>query len=260
MRPPATYCYWSIATAPTHRELMRQCVVSARQAGETADFHVYCDEPIQGPQVFSHETAPFPVFHGMYKLLFLKQFVAHLNYDYFVFIDSDTHFMRQPAGLLDLLKFSPFHTPLETPLDQTPPGAIWEGSSLDAWQQRMRHKNTPNAPYYLADGGFWITHHDVIEQVADLALYYWNDADAPPDADRSLGLKNAAFTLSFITQMLCGNPLQHSIADTLPLWMPDRLGTFTPNQRALIYEWPLTKKRVECSPAMVHLKRKRQPV
>jgi hypothetical protein len=231
---------------------MQRCVASARAVGEVRDFHVFCDAPIAG--AIGHETPPFPNFHGVYSLLYLKQFVARLDYDFFIYVDSDTLFLRQPEGLLELPRHAPFHIPFETSTAQIPADAVWEGVRLGAWRDRLRYKDTPNAPYYLVDSGFWIAHHDVIDQVAELAKYYWTDADAPPGADLSLGLKNISYTLSFIAHLLGGNPKNHGVQDSLRVWMPDRLKTFTGANRTLTYQWPLTDIKVECSPAIVHLK------
>ncbi len=108
MRP--TYCYWSVATGP-YAELMARCVASARAAGVFKEFHVMTDRPIQGAE--SYEAYEVELTDKLFKLVYLKAAISKLNFDYYVWVDADTLFHRNPRNLLASLSRSPIHVPLE---------------------------------------------------------------------------------------------------------------------------------------------------
>lgn len=110
MNTPPTYCYWSVATGP-YVGLMERCVASARSAGVFKEFHVLTDRPIQGAE--SYEAYEVELTDKLFKLVYLKAAISKLNFEYYVWVDADTVFRRNPRNLLACLGRSPIHVPLE---------------------------------------------------------------------------------------------------------------------------------------------------
>jgi hypothetical protein len=106
-----TYCYWSVADGDYAR-MFGATVKSARQVGVFKDFHVWADRPVPG--AICHESGPFEKWGCLFKLLFLRDAVGKLNYDYFVWLDTDTWFVRNPGDVLRVLKGAPLHIALES--------------------------------------------------------------------------------------------------------------------------------------------------
>ena len=53
---------------------------------------------------------------GIFKLIYLKAGMSKLLFDYFIWIDADSVFVRNPRNVLDSLGKSPIHVPLTTNL------------------------------------------------------------------------------------------------------------------------------------------------
>src|SRR4029077_6821398 len=107
------YCYWSVATGP-YAALMEQCVASARRWGVFKEFHVLTDRPIEGCECYDAQSVENT--DGMFKLVYLKAGMTKLLFDYFIWIDADSVFVRHPRNVLDCLGKSPIHVPLMTDL------------------------------------------------------------------------------------------------------------------------------------------------
>src|SRR5271154_4100486 len=85
------YCYWS-AVDGIYAQMMQTVVDSAREAGVFKDFHVWTDRPIDGATC--HPAANFDKTLYLFKLRFLRDEVSRLDYDYFVWLDADSYFVR----------------------------------------------------------------------------------------------------------------------------------------------------------------------
>ncbi len=92
MKP--SYCYWSVADGD-YGALMERCVRSAREAGVFKEFHVLTDRPLEGCECY--DAYQIEKENGLFKLHYLKAGMSRLNFDYFVWIDADTLFARNPV-------------------------------------------------------------------------------------------------------------------------------------------------------------------
>jgi len=73
------YCYWSVVDGDY--ALMAQAVVrSARRLGVFKDFHIWTDKPIE--EAICHDAGKFEKWGCLFKLVFLRDAVQKLNYDY----------------------------------------------------------------------------------------------------------------------------------------------------------------------------------
>src|SRR5713226_289930 len=91
--------------------MMEHCVGTARHAGVFKEFHVLCDRPLEGCECY--DAYKLEKTHGLFKLHYLKVGMTRLSFDYFIWLDADTVFVRNPVNILDALGKCPLHVPLE---------------------------------------------------------------------------------------------------------------------------------------------------
>ncbi|MHB8520226.1 MAG: hypothetical protein ACYDH9_05660 [Limisphaerales bacterium] len=244
------YCYWSVVNRG-YADMMKSTVQSARRAGVFKDFHIWTDRPIAGARC--HSARNVDLSYYLFKIHFLRDAVKALNYDYFVWLDADTYFVRNPGDVLRVLQGSPVHATLEAdaaaPNNRRPD---WWGCPLSKYAKLMRFKGVNSNSIFNVNAGFWIVHHDVIDTFCDLALDFWHFCkhfgweftEEPP--------------LAYAMHMLCGNPYRHTIGQTSDLWASDWLGCYfdsLPDGRPWMFEDYFSGERCLVNPAIVHAMR-----
>src|SRR5205814_4957356 len=108
------------------------------------------------------------------KLHYLRDAVKRLKYDYFVWLDADTYFVRNPGDVLRVMRGAPVHSSLES--DACNPSNVrtdWWDCSLTNYATLMRFKGVRSKAIFNVNAGFWIVHHDVIDRFVELALEFW---------------------------------------------------------------------------------------
>jgi hypothetical protein len=191
------YCYWSVCDGP-YAAMMENCVRTARETGVFKEFHVLTDRPIEGCECY--DAMQCDKTHGLFKLHYLKAGMSKLLFDYFVWIDAETVFKRNPVNLLDCLSKSPVHVPLETNLSKLEEDRRWRGTSLFQLRELFRQEGVSNQ-VYLSSSAFWIVHREAIDSVYELALGFWHKAKAA-------GVTvHVAAALGHAMQMLCADPV-----------------------------------------------------
>ena len=244
MRP--RYCYWSVCDG-TYGALMEHCVRTARQAGVFKEFHVLTDRPLAGCECY--DCFQFDKANGLFKLHYLKAGMSRLNFDYFVWLDADTVFVRNPVDVLGALGRSPIHIPLEANLSALKEDTEWKGVSLHKLRELMQQQGIVNE-IYLCQSAFWMVHHDAIEPVYDLALGFWHKA-------KEGGLVvDVSAALGYALQMFCADPEAHRLKNNRDLWASDEKGCFRetlPDGTPWIWQHPVGLDPVEIRPAILHL-------
>jgi hypothetical protein len=232
--------------------MMEHCVRTARQAGVFKEFHVLTDRPLEGCECY--DAFQFEKTHGLFKLHYLKVGMGRLNFDYFVWLDADTVFVRNPVDVLAPLGRSPIHVPLELNLSAITEDRTWKEVSLFRLREALRHEGIVNQ-VYLCGSAFWIVHHDAIEIVYDLALGFWHKAkDAGTIADVSAAL-------GYAMQILCADPEGHMLTQLPNLWVSDDEGLFRerlPDGSPWIWRLPLGDQAAEVRPSIIHLPRSKE--
>lgn len=244
------YCYWSVVDG-CYTDMMQAVVDSARRVGVFKDFHVWCDRPIDG--ACSHPVKKLDKKLYLFKLRFLREQVKRLNYDYFVWLDADTWFVRNPGDPLRVLQGAPVHASLESD------AALPDNYRLDWWDcplgnyvKLMQFLGVHSKAVFNVNAGFWIVHHDVIDTFCALAFDFW-------EFSKELGYE---FTeeppLAYATHMLCGNPYLHTLRHTSDLWASDWRGCYEgrlPDGKEWPFEDYFTGEQFMVNPAIVHAMR-----
>lgn len=268
------YCYWSVCDGP-YGAMMEHCVRTARQAGVFKEFHILCDRLLEGCECY--DAYQIEKDHGLFKLHYLKVGMSRLNFEWFVWLDADTVFLRNPANVLAPVGRSPIHVPLEANLTawkksretskattdrceggsaESNPDAGESGTGVEAESVRLvrlheifRQEGVANQ-VYLSGSSFWIVHHDAIEAIYDCALGFWHKAkEAGETADVSAAL-------GYAMQIFCGNPESHLLHKHPEVWVDDRDG-FLANGAESNQPWlwrdALSGGGVQAQPAIVHV-------
>lgn len=247
------FCYWSIGDGP-YALMLRALVASARAVGVEEDFHLWCDCDIP-----SAECHPLPKFDKrlyLFKFEFLRDYVAKLDYDYYVFLDADTWFVRHPGNLLRALDGAPVHVCLES--DCTVPDSVrpdWWGCLLPQFVELMRESGVRSRSVFNTNAGFWIVHREAVSTFMELAFEFWRHAAS----------KGYEFTeeapLAYVGQMLVGDPYRHRLLARTDLWASDWTGAFAgrlPADETWKFSDYMTGQPYTVSPAIVHAMRSKQ--
>lgn len=248
-----TFCYWSVVDGEW-TGMIRTAVRSARAVGVTTEFHVWSDGAIDGAVV--HPAGGFDKSHYLFKLTFLRDAVRALDYDYFVWLDADTYFVRHPGDVLRALRGAPLHATLEANAcargNRRPD---WWGCPLLMYAWLMQAKGVRSRAIYNVNAGFWIVHRDAIDTVCGLALEFWEFA-------RSQGF---TFTeeapLAYATHMLVGDAEAHTLGQTADLWASDWTGCYAdrlPDGQPWTFEDYFSGAPTTVNPAIVHAMRSKR--
>ena len=246
MKP--TYCYWSVVDGD-YVDMMSGTIHSARRVGVFKDFHIWSDRPVRG--AVSHAIEKLDKSNLLFKIFFLRDAARSLNYDYLVWLDADTYFVRNPGNVLRVLHASPVHTTFES--DACAPNnrrSAWWECSLSRFARLMQVKGVRNKSIFNVNAGFWIVHHDVIDTFCALALDFWElwkrDGHDPFPEEPAM---------AYAAQMLCGNPYLHTLPNSSDLWASDWTGCWKdqlPDGRPWMFEDYFNGERSLVNPAIVH--------
>lgn len=246
----AKYCYWSVADG-TYGAMIENCVRTARQAGVFKEFHVLTDRPLAGCECY--DCFRCDKADGLFKLHYLKVGMSKLLFDYFIWLDADTVFTRNPVDILSPIGHSPIHVPLEVNLSALTEDQPWHGRSCFQVRDFFRKAGVLNS-VFLSRSAFWTVHHDAIDEVHSLALEFAaqaKSADLPVTVDQALG---------YAMQILCADPERHHLANCTELWATDDAGYFSealPDRDPWPWRHPLLSQTTLISPAIVHLPRRK---
>jgi hypothetical protein len=245
------YCFWSVADGQ-YGKMMESVIKSARNVDIDTDFHIWSDQNINGS--VTHQSGTFDKNAYLFKFHFLKNEVSKLNYDYFIFIDADSYFVRKPDNILKVLYGSPVHICMEsdcTLLTNKRPD--WWGCLLPKYCQLMKFAGVRSKAIYNTNAGFWIVHHDVIDTFYELGMNFWN-----------LCKNNGCYKfteeppLAYIGHMLMGNPYIHTLRENTDIWASDWIGWYNnrlPDGKEFEFEDYMSGNKIRVNPYLVHCMR-----
>lgn len=244
------FCYWSVVDGD-YSWMMAAVIRSARAVGVYHDFHVWSDRQIDG--AINHPAGTFDKWGCLFKLVFLRDAVRHLDYEYFIWLDTDMWFVRHPGDPLRVLQGSPLHIALEC--DLTNPRNVrgdWWGCPNNRFAELMRQHGVRSRSIFNLNGGLFIVHREAVETVFKLAFNFW-------EFSKKQGFKfNDEPLLCYAMHMLCGNPYVHTTRVTADFWASDWTGVFRdrlPDGNPWWFSDYFTDERIPVNPAIVHAMR-----
>ena len=164
------FCYWSVATGG-YVELLEAMIDSARRVGVEEDFHVWTDREVPGATW--HPAGAFDTWGWLFKLVFLRDEIARLNYDFFVFLDADNWFVRHPGDPGRLLDGGPLHLTLDADLTRAREVPAWWEYHADTVTGSMRAAGIRHPSVYTVNAGMFVIRREAIAGVYALANRFW---------------------------------------------------------------------------------------
>lgn len=162
---------WSVAWGD-YRYMLQNLVDSIRKTGMEHDILTFTDEPLHG--VISCEMDPSiqKDFKQYWKFHYLSK-LSELDYDLFVFIDSDHHFVRRPPEFFEMVGGDPWHSFLESPINSpiTRRGDWW-GVPNNSMAELYRDFGVTQRTVYSTNGGFWICRREFAKHAASVAFLF----------------------------------------------------------------------------------------
>lgn len=230
-------------------------VESSRSVGYREEFYVWADtERIANSNMLP--CGRFDKRHYLFKWRFLKELRSRVGHvKYYVFLDADSYFVRNPGDILEQLKGAPVHVCMES--ECSSPSNIrpdWWGCPLPKYVELMRNMGVVG-PVYNTNAGFWIVHRDAVDRVVELAFEYW-------EAGRDAGY---TFTeeapLAYVGHMLMGDPSRHTLRSNPDCWASDWTGEFAgrlPEDRTWRFTDYMSGETFPVRPAIVHAMRSKE--
>jgi len=252
------FCYWSIATGALHQNYARAMVKSARSVGVAEDIHVWANPGVRLPHCNVHvfDRLKHYAANYMFKLEVLKD-VAKLPYDYFVFLDADSFFVRDP-DMEPLLRLAqPLHLHQETPINSTAytdsemKSRSWHGMSLQEIVDAFSSRGISRRRLFLNNAGLFVIERKRWQEVYDCCWQgyrFLHDELGFPGATEECGFAWAISVLSDPERHSVLNPALNNVWCTDRGCFKDRLPADEPFEHWLNWcgnRWPV-------NPAIVH--------
>lgn len=231
--------------------MIATAIRSARRVGVQEDFHVWSDVTVDGAT--THALGECDKQYYWFKFSYLKRFAQRLNYKYFIWIDADSYFVRNPGDLSRLLRNAPLHSFLESDLClEESYRKEWWDCPLPKYVDLMRRCGVTSNSIFNVNAGFWIVHRSAISTLCRLARYFWSTSNQ----------EGFQFTeeapLAYATHMLGGNPYAHTLKVNSQVWASDWTGKFAdrlPTASSWLFEDYFTGNRYRVNPCIVHAMR-----
>ena len=244
------FCYWSVADGE-HGLMMRKAIQSARNVGVSEDFHIWTDVDI--PDAITHDCKKFDKKNYLFKFHFLKNEVSKLDYDYFVFLDADSYFVRKPEDIISQTQGDPIHVCLESDCNLVENSrGDWWGCPLGEYVKIMREKGVRSKSVFNTNAGLWIVKKDIINTFYDMAIDFWEYSKS----------KGYVFTeeapLAYVGHMLVGDVYKHTLKNNARVWASDWIGIFNdviPHSSPFEFEDYMSGNRIMVNPSIVHCMR-----
>lgn len=248
----AKFCYWSVASGDKHSKMMQTLIKSARAVGVTEDFHVWTDKPIEGATV--HESGFFDKHLYLFKFRFLKEQVQKLDYDYFVFIDADCFFVRNPGDVTRLCGDKGVFAQMENEVTgaKVKRGDWWSAPIPQLIKLMYDMGCEPGSKLYNTNAGFWIVKKDCVDEFYEMAMAYWTEGQK-----RGYVHFTEEPPLAFCGHVL-GDPENMTLAKTSDVWVSDWTGQYAgrlPDGKPWQFEDYLNGEKIIVNPAIVHAMR-----
>lgn len=247
-------CYFSCDTTPQGPDILAAMVASARRCGVTDDFHVFSHRHV--PDAIVYKPGPIDVKFHTFKWRLLRDELAHMDYDYFVWLDSDNVFVRNPGDLeKSLLRDNRMWCLMES--DMTSPKmriGDWWGIKTPNLLKLFRD-NGAGERVWNSNGGMWAVRREHVAEFVETMESFRQKCYA-------MGYKNVhdELPLAWIGQTpdWVKDPERNTNAAAAAIWACDWQGVFSdriPTGKPWAIEDYMTGERRIANPAIVHAMR-----
>ena len=248
------FCYWTVADG-NHGLMAKTMVRSARNCGVQEDFHIWTDLPdIEG--AITHDCGKFDKKLYMFKFHFLKNLVSKLNYDYYVFLDADNYFVKNPGDLSYLMTNQKVFVQMENEITSSNvKRGDWWGCPVSKFKDLYAKAGLILDKIYNTNAGFWIVDKNYIDEFYNIAINFFIYA-------QNQGYKNFTeeVSLAFIGHCM-QYPETRTLDKTSWLWGSDWTGYWAnnlPTYKEWIFEDYMTGEKREIKSCIIHCMRSKK--
>ena len=243
---------WSVAWGE-YRYMMQSLMRSIRDAGVEHDMLTFSDEPLADVMSCELDKSIELDFKQYWKFHYLNK-IKDLDYDLFVFIDSDHYFVRKPPkDFSEIVGSDPWHSFLESPINapETKRGDWW-GVPNKEMVDIYREFGVTQKTVYSTNGGFWMCKKDFITHVSNTAFLF-------RDFQKGKGLDlPEEVGIALISHMFSKNYQDRFHSKYLDVWASEWTGVLKdalPDGSFWDFQEYMTHERISVNPAIVHAMR-----
>lgn len=163
------FCYYTGSNQISNKPMIESMIYSARKAGVQEDIHVLSPSECKG--AINHHWPAQLGWKHMHKLVMLRDHLANLDYEYFIWLDSDTWFLRKP-DISRLIRDEMFWIQGEseaTDISKIRRGDWW-GCPVANLDAEFRRWGVTDKRLWTTNGGMWIVRKEAINEVCAKAL------------------------------------------------------------------------------------------
>jgi hypothetical protein len=257
--PRGRFCYWSCDTTKNGAAILSTMIASARAAGVEEDFHVFANGDVPGATI--HNPGKLDIARHVFKWRLLRGHLASLDYDFFVWLDSDNYFVRHPGDWSSLIRGNAVWAQLESEMTaENVRRAEWWGAPIAEFNQLLTDHGVTGDKRHNTNGGCWIVRKEAIETFVEQALSFhsiclskgWNAHD-----ETSLAWIGQVENMSGYGAWVAEKELNTNAA-TCDIWACDWNGFFKgrlPTGEPWTVEDYMTGEQRTGNPAIVHAMR-----
>lgn len=243
---------WSVAWGE-YRYMLQSLMKSIRDVGIQHDILTFTDQPLTGVVSCKTDDKIELDFKQYWKFHYLRKLKA-LDYDLFVFIDSDHFFVRKPSkDFSEIIGSDPWHSFLESPINspRTRRGDWW-GVQNPAMVQLYRGFGVNQREVYSTNGGFWMCKRDFIEHASSTGFLF---RDFQKGKGLDLPEEVAISVLSHLFSLDYSNRFHYRYMD---IWASEWTGVMkdkVPDGSFWDFQEYMTMETKNVNPAIVHAMR-----
>jgi hypothetical protein len=243
---------WSVAWGE-YRYILQTLTDSIRSVGIDCDILTFSDEPLSGVLSCEMDKTIELDFKQYWKFNYLKKFVD-LDYDIFVFIDSDHYFVRKPSkSFSEMIGADFWHSFLESPINssETKRGDWW-GVSNDRMFEIYKGFGVSQKTIYCTNGGFWICKKNFLSAASVIGLAF-------RDFQKGLGLDlPEEVAIAIMSHMFSEDYRDRFHSNYMDVWASEWTGALKdkiPDGSSWEFQEYMTHKISSVNPAIVHAMR-----
>lgn len=243
---------WSVAWGD-YRYMLQTLMDSIKSCGLTHDILTFSDEPLANVVSCEMDRSIEMDFKQYWKFHYLRK-ISEMDYDLFVFIDSDHYFVRQPPKeFSEIIGKDPWHSFLESPINS--PGtrrSDWWGVPNETMAKVYRDFGVQQQMVYSTNGGFWMCKKEFMVHAASVGLMF-------RDYQKSLGFDlPEEVAIAVMSHMFSRDYSARFHSNYMDVWASEWTGALKdriPDGSSWDFQEYMTNARSTVNPAIVHAMR-----
>lgn len=246
---------WSVAWGE-YRYMMQCLMDSIRNSGVEHDMLTFCDQPLSGIVSCELDSKIDLDFKQYWKFHYLNK-VAELDYDLFVFIDSDHYFVRKPSlDFSEIIGEDPWHSFLESPINSNlTKRPDWWGVPNFNMAKLYKDFGVNQSVIYSTNGGFWMCKKSFASHASKVGFLF-------KDFQKSKGLDlPEEVTIAVLSHMFSKDYSNRFHSKYLNIWASEWTGVLqdkVPDGSPWTFQEYMTHERKVVNPDIVHAMRSKK--